>query len=191
MTQQAITNDSFLNLLEELRNELEAISTTNALTTNVEGDDEIEESVTKCNDIVDVIAADLVARHNHNTSGFTHIAHAQPTNTLNNDVLYIGINQQGFACVFNYLSITKIPHRNITSYNCHYFTNDEPLHQLSDLVWWKILENPTYQDFHDEGFAACSSAFISKKTINSNPYQKDTPPHIHWNNGWNVANLCF
>ena len=60
MTQQALTNDSFLNLLNELSEELEMISTTNALTTNVEGDDDIENAVTKCQAIVDVLATDII-----------------------------------------------------------------------------------------------------------------------------------
>lgn len=144
-----IENDSFLNLLDELRDELEMISTTNALTTNIEGDDDIENAVTKCNEIVDVIAADLVARHNTNTSGFTHISKTLPVNTLNNDVLYIGINSQGFACVFNYLSVTKLNHG--TYYNCHYITPEESNYQMEELVWWKILERPTFQDFYEVG----------------------------------------
>ena len=71
---QAIENDSFLNLLDELRDELEMISTTNALTSNIEGDDDIENAVMKSLEIVDTIAADLVNKHNENSSGFTHIS---------------------------------------------------------------------------------------------------------------------
>lgn len=184
---QAIKNDSLLNLLNELRDELEMISTTNALTTNVEGDDDIENAVTKCNEIVDVIAADLVARQNHNTSGFTHISKALPTNTLNNDVLYVGINSKGFACVFNYLSVIKTSPQHQNFYTCHYINGEETQQQINGLVWWKVLELPSFKDFYDEGFAANSSAFITKRTINSNPYPKNTPEHQHWLKGWTTA----
>ena len=152
---QPIQNDSFLNLLDELRDELEMISTTNALTTNAEGDDDIENAVMKSLEIVDTIAADFVSKQNTNTSGFTHISKALPVNSLNNDVLYIGINSQGFACVFNYLSITTL--NNFTNRNCHYVTAEESYHQMDDLIWWKILEYPTFQDFYEEGFTANSS----------------------------------
>lgn len=90
---QAIENDSFLNLLDELRDELEMISTTNALLANEDGEDTIETSVIKSLEIIDTIAADFVNKQNFNTSGFTHISYAKPSNTLNNDVLYIGINK--------------------------------------------------------------------------------------------------
>lgn len=129
---QAIENDSLLNLLDELRDELEMISTTNALTTNAEGDDDIENAVMKSLEIVDTIAADFVNKQNTNTSGLTHVSKALPTNTLNNDVLYIGINSQGFACVFNYLSITKLNHG--TYYNCHYITPEESYYQMEELT---------------------------------------------------------
>lgn len=183
MSEYPITNDSFLDLLDELRDELEMISTTNAMNPNAKVDDDIENAVTKCNEIVDVIAADLVAKHNTNTSGFTHISKALPTNTLNNDVLYIGINDCGFACVFNYLSVTNIPHRNITTYNCHYFTEEEPIHQMSDLAWWKILERPNYLDFNNEGFDANIQSNITNQTIDSNPYPKDSREYRSWRNG--------
>jgi len=182
MTEQDITNDAFLNLLDELRDELEMISTTNALTTNVDGDDDIENAVTKCQAIVDTIAADFMNKQNFNTSGFTHMSTALPVNTLNNDVLYIGINSQGFACVFNYLSVTKL--NLFTNYNCHYVTAEETYHQMDDLMWWKILEFPTFQDFYNEGVAANSSAFITNRTIDSNPYPKNSPEHQHWRKGW-------
>jgi len=188
---QPIENDSFLNLLDELRDELEMISTTNALTTNVDDDDDIENAVTKCNEIVDVIAADLVARHNTNTSGFTHISKALPVNTLNNDVLYIGINSQGFACVFNYLSVIEKLHCNTKSYHCHYVNDDDTL-QMEGLVWWKLLERPNYLDFYNEGFNANMEAFVSNRTIDSNPYPKNSPEHRHWKNGWmSVDELPF
>lgn len=165
---QPITNDSFLDLLDELRDELEMISTTNAMNPNAKVDDDIENAVTKCNEIVDTIAADLVARHNTNTSGFTHISKALPSNTLNNTALYVGINKDGFACVFNYLSISGAD--NNTDYNCYYIIDKERIHQMNGLVWWKILEQATYQDFYEEGF-----------------YPKDTPPHYHWQRGWMTA----
>lgn len=182
-----ITNDSFLNLLDELRDELEMISTTNAMTTNNEGDDDIENAVTKCNEIVDVIAADFVAKNNTNTSGFTHISKALPTNTLNNDVLYVGINSQGFACVFNYLSTINVPHQKTIYHTCHYITGDERQQQMNGLVWWKVLESPTYKDFYDEGFHANMEAFVSNRTIESNPYPKNSLEHRHWRNGWLAA----
>ena len=182
---QPIQNDSFLNLLDELRDELEMISTTNALTTNVDGDDDIENAVTTCQAIVDTIAADLVAKQKYQESGYVHISQGLPVNTLNNDVLYVGINSKGFACVFNYLSITTLNH--FTNHNCHYVTPEETYHQMDDLMWWKILEFPTFQDFYNEGVAANSSAFITNRTIDSNPYPKGSPEHRHWKNGWMSA----
>lgn len=181
---QAIENDSFLNLLDELRDELEMISTTNALLANEDGEDTIETSVIKSLEIVDTIAADFVNKQNTNTSGFTHISKALPTNTLNNDVLYVGINSKGFACVFNYLSVIKTSPQHQNFYTCHYINGEETQQQMNGLVWWKVLERPTFQDFYEEGFAANSSAFITKRTINSNPYPKNTPEHQHWLKGW-------
>lgn len=180
-----IENDSFLNLLDELRDELEMISTTNALTSNVEGDDDIENAVMKSLEIVDTIAADFVNKQNTNTSGLTHVSKALPTNTLNNDVLYVGINSRGFACVFNYLSVYES--NNIKTFNCYYIDDKERHYQMNGLVWWKVLERPTFQDFYEEGFAAYSSAFITKRTINSNPYPKNTQEHQHWLKGWMTA----
>ena len=182
---QPIENDSFLNLLDELRDELEMISTTNALLANQDGEDTIEKSVTKSLEIVDTIAADFMNKQNTNTSGFTHVSKALPVNSQNNDVLYIGINSQGFACVFNYLSVTKLNHG--TYYNCHYITPEESNYQMEELVWWKILERPTFQDFYEEGFTANSSAFITKRTIDSNPYPKGSPEYHHWRKGWMTA----
>lgn len=181
---QAIENDSFLNLLDELRDELEMISTTNALTTNIEVKDDIENAVMKSLEIVDTIAADFVNKQNTNTAGFTHVSKALPTNTLNNDVLYVGINSEGFACVFNRICKTFIKHHNIDHYDCLYSTQEESYFQMEGLVWWKVLERPTFQDFYEEGFAANSSAFTTKCTINSNPYPKNTPEHQHWLKGW-------
>lgn len=184
---QAIENDSLLNLLDELRDELEMISTTNALTTNVEGDDDIENAVIKSLQIVDTIAADFVNKQNFNTSGFTHISYAKPSNTLNNDVLYIGINKDGFACVFNILTERESFSEPIA---CYYTTGEEVQEtqlQMEGLLWWKVLELPSFKDFYDEGFAANSSAFITKRTINSNPYPKNTPEHQHWLKGWTTA----
>ena len=178
---QPIQNDSFLNLLDELRDELEMISTTNALTTNVDGDDDIENAVTKCQTIVDTIAADFVNKKNFNTSGFTHVSKALPANSLNNDVLYIGINKDGFACVFNVLTERKDYPEPIS---CYYTTGDEVQEtqlQMEGLVWWKILEFPTFQDFYDEGFAA------KNERIDSNPYPKNSPEHQHWRKGWMCA----
>lgn len=146
----SITNDSFLNLLDELRDELEMISTTNALTTNVDGDDDIENAVTKCQAIVDTIAADFMNKQNFNTSGFTHISKALPVNTLNNDVLYIGINSQGFACVFNYLSSINVEHHRTIYHTCHYIIGDERQQQMNGLVWWKILKKPTKNDLNEQ-----------------------------------------
>ncbi len=186
MSEQPITNDSFLALLDELRDELEMISTTNLLTGNTEGEDDIENSVTKCNEIVDVIAADFTHKHNHNTSGFTHITKAKPTNTLNNDVLYIGINSQGFACVFNYLSVIEKPHCKTKAYHCHYVNDDDTL-QMEGLVWWKVLERPNYLDFNNEGFDANIQSNITNQTIDSNPYPKDSREYRSWRNGWLAA----
>ena len=138
---QAITNDSFLNLLDELRDELEMISTTNALITITEGDDDIENAVTKSLEIVDVLATDLIAKHEHKNSGYTHVSQALPVNTENNDVLYVGINSQGYACVFNYLSRPLFGNKQ--AHICHYVTEHESECQMEDLVWWKILERPT------------------------------------------------
>ncbi len=183
---QAIENDSLLNLLDELRDELEMISTTNALLANEDGEDTIETSVIKSLEIVDTIAADFVNKQNTNTSGFTHISKALPTNTLNNDVLYVGINSKGFACVFNYLSVIEKPHCNTKAYHCHYVNDDDTL-QMEGLVWWKVLESPTNQDFYDEGFHANMEAFVSNRTIDSNPYPKNSLEHRHWRNGWLAA----
>lgn len=141
---QPITNDSFLALLEELRNELDAISTNNAMTTNVEGVDDVEEAVTKCFAIVDTIAADIVAKHDHKNSGYTHVSQALPVNTDNNDVLYVGINSQGYACVFNYLSRPLFGNK--PAHICHYVTDHDSECQIEDLVWWKVLERPTKKD---------------------------------------------
>lgn len=100
---QAIENDSFLNLLDELRDELEMISTTNALLANEDGEDTIETSVIKSLEIVDTIAADLVAKQEHKNSGYTNALENLPANTLNNDAFYIGINTSGFNCIFNHI----------------------------------------------------------------------------------------
>lgn len=97
-----------------------------------------------CEGIVDALCADLVAQQDHKSAGFTHVSKALPVNTLNNDVLYIGINKQGFACVFNYLSITTFNFS--TDSNCYYITAEERIHQMSDLDWWKILKKPTKND---------------------------------------------
>lgn len=175
-----ITNDSFLNLLDELRDELEMISTTNALTTNVDGDDDIENAVTKCQAIVDTIAADFMNKQNFNTSGFTHISKALPVNTLNNDVLYIGINRDGFACVFNYLSSINVEHHRTIYHTCHYIMGDEKQQQMNGLVWWKVLELPTFKDFYDEG----GQAFNNNIAANKNPYPVNSHENYQWNLGW-------
>lgn len=180
---QPIENDSFLNLLDELRDELEAINTENVNPI----DDDIDQAVANIENIVNTIAADFVNKHNENSSGFTHISQALPTNTLNNDVLYVGINSKGFACVFNYLSVIKTTPQHQNFYTCHYINGEETQQQMNGLVWWKILQLPTYKDFFDHGFAAQSASFISKKTIEDNPYQKGTPEHHHWRNGWIFA----
>lgn len=144
MTEQDITNDAFLNLLDELRDELTLISTENIASDN----SAIEEAVINCEGIVDALCADLVAQQDHKSAGFTHVSKALPVNTLNNDVLYIGINKQGFACVFNYLSITTFNFS--TDSNCYYITAEERIHQMSDLEWWKILKKPTKNDLNEQ-----------------------------------------
>ena len=144
MTEQDITNDAFLNLLDELRDELTLISTENIASDN----SAIEEAVINCEGIVDALCADLVAQQDHKSAGFTHVSKALPVNTLNNDVLYIGINSQGFGCVFNYLSITTFNFS--TDSNCYYITAEERIHQMSDLEWWKILKKPTKNDLNEQ-----------------------------------------
>jgi len=180
MTQQALTNDSFLNLLNELSEELEMISTTNALTTNVDGDDDIENAVTKCQAIVDVMAADFVAQQDHKSAGFTHISKALPVNTLNNDVLYIGINRDGFACVFNYLSSFDVAHQKTTYHTCHYITGEERQQQMNGLLWWKILKLPTNSDIFLEG----ELASFAEKPLTANPYPLHSQEAKQWKAGW-------
>ena len=183
---QAIENDSFLNLLDELRDELEMISTTNAMNPNAKVDDDIENAVTKCNEIVDTIAADLVAKHDHTNSGYTHVKNALPANTENDDVFYVGININGIACVFNH--IEKKPHTKPEHIEVWYKNYGDDILLMTGLLWWKILERPTTSDFFDEG----SQAFNLGISINENPYQKNTNEAQHWELGWkSTSDLPF
>ena len=178
---QPIENDSFLNLLDELRDELEMISTTNALTTNVDGDDDIENAVMKSLEIVDTIAADLVAKQKYQESGYTNILEALPVNTLNNDVLYIGINANGTACIFNY--IQKLPHTKPEHIECWYKNYGDDTKLMTGLRWWKILERPTTTDFFEEG----GQAFSQHKHLKDNPYQLGTAEAESWALGFSIA----
>lgn len=178
---QPIKNDSFLNLLDELRDELEMISTTNALTTNVEGDDDIENAVTKSLEIVDTIAADFVNKQEHKNSGYTNALENLPANTLNNDAFYIGINTSGFNCIFNHIEHHEKDGKKITE--CYYIIGNHHDLVMTELKWWRILERPTFADFVEEG----EQAFNNGIPENQNPYSKNTPEHHHWRNGWIFA----
>jgi len=142
MTEQAITNDPLLNLLEELRNELDAIETKIAsLNLDVNDEVEIEHSLNCAQSVTENIAVGLVALHHQSPKnrGYTHISEGLPANTTNKDVLYIGINNNGFVCVFETIEVKK--NQNQTYYDCYYDLGD-PLHQMSNLQWWKVLETP-------------------------------------------------
>lgn len=143
---QPIENDSFLNLLDELRDELTLISTENIASDN----SAIEEAVINCEGIVDALCADLVAQQDHKSAGFTHVSKALPVNTLNNDVLYIGINRDGFSCVFNYLSSINVEHHRTIYHTCYYIIGDERQQQMNGLEWWKILKKPTKNDLNEQ-----------------------------------------
>lgn len=176
---QPIEKDSFLNLLDELRDELEMISTTNALTTNVEGDDDIENAVMKSLEIVDTIAADLVAKQEHKNSGYTNALENLPANTLNNDAFYIGINTSGFNCIFNHIEHHEKDGRKITE--CYYIIGNHHDLVMTELKWWRILERPTATDFFEEG----EQAFNNGIPENQNPYPERTLGNHNWNLGWN------
>lgn len=170
-----ITNDSFLNLLDELRDELEAINTENVKPIN----HDIDNAVTNIENIVNTIAADLVAKQEHENSGYTNILEALPVNTLNNDVLYIGINANGTACIFNY--IEKLPHTKPEHIECWYKNYGDDTKLMTGLRWWKILERPTKKDFFKEG----AFAYLQNKAITDNPYPLDKNEYQCWNMGWN------
>lgn len=174
-----IENDSFLNLLDELRDELEMISTTNALTTNIEVKDDIENAVMKSLEIVDTIAADFVNKQKHQESGYVHISDGLPVNTLNDDIFYIGINTNGIACIFNH--IAKEPNTQPENIECWYKTDGDVTKLMTGLRWWKILELPTYFDFFNEG----GQAFNNGIAANQNPYPLNSHENHHWNLGWN------
>lgn len=176
-----ITNDSFLDLLDELRDELEMISTTNAMNPNAKVDDDIENAVTKCNEIVDVIAADLVAKHDHVLSGYTHINKCLPTNTLNNTALYVGINTCGFVAVFNKIDVSKVDGKTVN--NCYYIFGKHEELVMTDLAFWKILERPTTSDFFNQG----EQAFHEGMPCDNNPYPTNTNENYHWNLGWHSS----
>lgn len=172
---QAIENDSLLNLLDELRDELEAINTENVKPIN----HDIDQAVTNIENIVNTIAADLVAKQEHKNSGYTNILEALPVNTLNNDVLYIGINANGTACIFNY--IEKLPHTKPEHIECWYKNYGDDTKLMTGLRWWKILERPTTTDFFEEG----GQAFNNCIAANQNPYPVNSHENHHWNLGWN------
>lgn len=173
---QPIENDSFLNLLDELRDELEMISTTNALTTNAEGDDDIENAVMKSLEIVDTIAADLVAKQEHKNSGYTNALENLPANTLNNDAFYIGINTSGFNCIFNHIEHHEKDGKKITE--CYYIIGNHHDLVMTELKWWRILERHTFADFVEEG----KRAFDLDP---NNPYPSGTAEAESWALGFN------
>lgn len=174
---QPIENDSFLNLLDELRDELEAINTENVKPIN----HDIDNAVTNIENIVNTIAADLVAKQEHKNSGYTNILEALPVNTLNNDVLYIGINANGTACIFNY--IQKLPHTKPEHIECWYKNYGDDTKLMTGLRWWKILERPTTTDFFEEG----GQAFSQHKHLKDNPYQLGTAEAESWALGFSIA----
>lgn len=182
-----ITNDSFLNLLEELRNELDSIITEN----NTPVKHTIDNSAFKGQQIIDTLCADIVAKHAHKNSGYTHVKDALPANTENNDALYVGINQNGTACIFNYIHqiIFIGEYRGSKSpIECWYKNDSNNLKIMTGLLWWKILERPTTSDFFYEG----SQAFNLGISINENPYQKNTNEAQHWELGWkSTSDLPF
>lgn len=178
---QPIENDSFLNLLDELRDELEMISTTNALLANEDGEDTIEKSVIKSLEIVDTIAADFVNKQEHKNSGYTNALENLPANTLNNDAFYIGINTSGFNCIFNHIEHHEKDGKKITE--CYYIIGNHHDLVMTELKWWRILERPTFADFVEEG----EQAFNNGIPENQNPYPERTLGNHNWTLGWNSS----
>lgn len=169
---QPIENDSFLNLLDELRNELEAINTENVNPI----DDDIDQAVANIENIVNTIAADFVNKQEHKNSGYTNALENLPANTLNNDAFYIGINTSGFNCIFNHIEHHEKDGKKITE--CYYIIGNHHDLVMTELKWWKILERPTFADFVEEGERAFD---LNQK----NPYPSGTAEAESWALGFN------